>query len=244
VTGVASPSLDARLINQMGFRADLKRTPIFGLGCVGGAAGLTRAADFVRGFRNQTAAVLAVEICSITLQPDDLSDVNLIATGLFADGAAAVILGGADREAHGPVVTATRSVFYPDTEDVMGWEISERGFQIVLSRDLPKLILERLGRDVDAFLDCHGLTRREIGCWIVHPGGPRIIDAVQTALELRESDVAITRECLAETGNFSSGSVLYVLEQVMDRQRPAPGTWGVLLAMGPGFCAELILMRW
>jgi alkylresorcinol/alkylpyrone synthase len=244
VTGVASPSLDARLINRMKLRPDLKRTPIFGLGCVGGAVGLTRAADYVRAFPDEVSAILAVEICSLTIQPDDLSDVNLVATALFSDGAAAAILAGAECRANGPEIVSTQSVFYPNTEHIMGWDVSEKGFSIVLSRELPDLIRHRLGGDLDAFLARHELTRAAIGSWVVHPGGPKIIDAVEDSLGLTHGELNVTRECLAEVGNFSSGSVLRVLEEVMVSCRPAPGTPGVILAMGPGFCAELLLVRW
>jgi alkylresorcinol/alkylpyrone synthase len=236
--------LDARLINKMKLRPDLKRTPIFGLGCVGGAVTLTRAGDYVRAFPDQVAAVLAVEICSLTIQPDDLSDVNLVATALFSDGAAAAILAGAARRANGPEIVSTQSVFYPQTEHVMGWDISERGFSIVLSRELPDLIKRRLGADLDGFLARHELTRAAIGSWVVHPGGPKIIDAVEESLGLTHGELNVTRECLAEVGNFSSGSVLRVLEEVMAHHRPPPMTPGLIMAMGPGFCAELILVRW
>jgi alkylresorcinol/alkylpyrone synthase len=139
ITGVASPSLDARLINRMGLRPDIKRTPIFGLGCVGGAAGLTRAADYVKAYPAQAAALLAVEVCSLTLQRDDVSTPNLISTGLFGDGAAAVIVVGAERPSAGPAILGTRSVFYPDSEEIMGWDISEKGFRTSCRRNSPSL---------------------------------------------------------------------------------------------------------
>lgn len=143
VTGIASPSLDARLINRMRLRTDIKRTPIFGVGCAGGAIGLVRAADYVRAYPDQVCALLSVELCSLTMRHDDHSMLNVVATGLFADGAAAAILSGSDTGAKGPQVLATRSIFYPDTEDIMGWDISEKGFGIVLSPRLPQLIESR-----------------------------------------------------------------------------------------------------
>lgn len=244
ITGVASPSLDARLINLMGLRADIRRTPIFGLGCVGGAVGITRAADYVKAYPAQTAVLLAVELCSLTIQKDDVSPANLISTGLFSDGAAAVVLAGARRRSDGPEIVGSRSVFYPNTEDIMGWNISERGFAIVLSPQLPDLIRGRLAADLDAFLAEHELGRRDIGCWVMHPGGPKVIEAVEDALELRDGELAASWESLARFGNFSSGSVLRVLEEVMINRRPTPGTPGVIMAMGPGFCSEMILVRW
>ncbi|HEY2104844.1 MAG TPA: hypothetical protein VGH29_03625, partial [Candidatus Binataceae bacterium] len=182
ITGVASPSLDARLINTMALRYDIKRTPIFGLGCVGGAAGLTRAADYVKAYPAQAAALLAVEVCSLTLQRDDVSTPNLISAGLFGDGAAAVIVVGAHRPSAGPAILGTRSIFYPDSEEIMGWDISEKGFQIVLSPKLPELIRERLGADLDGFLTAFGLRRGDIGNWVIHTGGPKILEAVECAL--------------------------------------------------------------
>ncbi|HVA67863.1 MAG TPA: 3-oxoacyl-[acyl-carrier-protein] synthase III C-terminal domain-containing protein [Candidatus Binataceae bacterium] len=244
VTGVASPSLDARLINRMGLRPDLKRTPIFGLGCVGGAVGLTRAADYVRAYPEQVAILLSVEICSLTIRPDDLSTANLISTGLFADGAVAAVVAGSARRADGPSIVDTRSVFYPKTEEIMGWDISEKGFRMVLSPKLPDLIKCRLKRDVDSFLARHGLERRDIGTWVIHPGGPRVIEAVQDALGLDGRELELSWDCLARFGNLSSGSVLQVLEETIAHRRPTPGTKGLILAMGPGFCSEMLLIEW
>jgi alkylresorcinol/alkylpyrone synthase len=244
ITGVASPSLDARLINRMTLRPDIKRTPIFGLGCVGGAAGLTRAADYVKAYPTHVAALLAVEVCSLTLQHDDVSTPNLISAGLFGDGAAAVIVVGADRPASGPAILGTRSVFYPDSEEIMGWDISERGFRIVLSPKLPELIQQRLGPDVDRFLADFGLSRSDVGNWVIHTGGPKILQAVERALGLSERDLKLSWECLRRDGNISSASVLLVLEETMMSHRPEPDTLGVIAAMGPGFCSELILIRW
>jgi alkylresorcinol/alkylpyrone synthase len=245
VTGVARPSLDARLINLMGLRNDIKRTPIFGVGCVGGAIGLTRAADYVRAYPDESAAIVAVELCSLTIQRDDMTTVNLISSGLFADGACAAIVAGSERPAaDGARIVASRSFFYPATEEIMGWEISEKGFAIVLSEKLPELIRTRLKGDVDAFLGQHGLTRGDLGNWVIHPGGPRVIEAVEYALELHRGELARSWECLERVGNLSSASVLCVLEETIANHRPAPGTHGLILAMGPGFCAEMLLVRW
>jgi alkylresorcinol/alkylpyrone synthase len=243
VTGIASPSLDARLANRMGFSPHIKRIPIFGLGCVAGAAGLARASDYVKAYPGHVAALLAVELCTLTLQKDDISMANLISAGLFGDGAAAVIVAGADRHDEGPQVLATRSVFYPGTEHIMGWEITEKGFQIVLSPNLPALIEEHLGADVDSFLSDAGLSYDDIGCWILHNGGPRILEATATALNLPRKALDVSWDTLRRVGNLSSVSVLLVLEDFM-RRRPEPGTYGLLAAMGPGFCSELVLLRW
>ena len=247
VTGVATPSLDARLMNDLELRSDVKRMPIFGLGCVAGAAGIARAADYVRAFPDQVAVLLSVELCSLTLQRRDLTIPNLIATGLFGDGAAAVVVAGAEvdlpSQATEPLVVATRSVFYPQTERVMGWDITESGFGIVLSADVPRMVTDHLGADVDAFLDDQGLARDDIESWICHPGGPKVLLAMQECLGLARDDLALTWRGLEEVGNLSSTSVLLVLRDTLDERRPAPGSYGVVLAMGPGFCSELVLLR-
>ncbi|MBZ5502450.1 MAG: type III polyketide synthase [Acidobacteriia bacterium] len=244
VTGIAAPSLDARLINRMGLSPNIRRTPIFGLGCVAGAAGISRAADFVRGCPDQAAALLSVELCSLTLQRDDISKAHLISSLLFGDGAAAAIITGSSLELSGPEIIATKSIFYPDSEHVMGWNISEKGFHIVLSPDVPKVVLRHMGQDVDEFLGEQGLARSSIGSWIMHTGGPKVLKATATALGIEETDLQASWDCLRKVGNISSTSVLLVLEDVFRNRRPVPGTWSVLAAMGPGFCAELILLRW
>lgn len=245
ITGVASPSIDARLINRMGLNTRMKRVPIFGLGCVAGAAAVARAADYVKAFPREAALVLSVELCSLTIQQDDLSAANLISSGLFGDGAAAVVVSGDELDSHpGPAIIATRSTFYPQTEHVMGWDISERGFRIVLSREVPDVILQNLGRDVDEFLSEHQLCRADVGSWVIHTGGPKVLEATEQALGLDKRALAASWACLRRTGNLSSASVLFVLEEIMTKYRPKSGTWSILAAMGPGFCSELVLLRW
>ena len=179
------------------------------------------------------------------MQKDDFSAANLISTGLFGDGAAAVLVAGAEYEGPvGPEIVATRSVFYPDTERVMGWDISEKGFSIVLSRNVPDVVRQNLRRDTDEFLQDNGLSRADIGSWVIHTGGPKVLEATQDALELPREALEVSWECLRRTGNLSSASVLFVLEEVLANRRPAAGTWGLLAAMGPGFCSELVLLKW
>lgn len=244
ITGVSSPSIDARMVNLLHLSPNIRRMPIFGLGCVGGAAGLARAADYVRGHPTHVAALLSVEICSLTLQKDDLSVANLISSGLFGDGCVSVLVAGKDCDLPGIEIVDSKSIFYPNTEDVMGWDISEKGFRIVLSPRVPEVIAEHLGEDVDTFLAEHSLKRSDIGRWLVHTGGPKVLEAARDALGLKDEDVAASWDCLRKTGNLSSASVLAVLEEVMMNRRPEPGTLSVLAAMGPGFCAELLLLRW
>ncbi len=244
VTGLASPSLDALLLNRLGCRPDTRRIPMFGLGCVAGAAAVSRAVDHVRGAPRGVAVVLTVELCSLTLQRGDRSVANLISTGLFGDGAAACVVVGRDHPAAGPAVEATRSVFYPGTEDVMGWSIGAHGFRIVLSAAVPTVAYERVPVDVDAFLGDLGRRRSEIARWIAHPGGPKVLSALQDGLGLTEQDLACSWRCLARAGNLSSASVLMILEETLRTNPGEAGDLGLMLAMGPGFCSELLLLRW
>ena len=244
VTGLASPSVDARLVGRLGLRSDVRRVPMFGLGCVAGAAAVARAADFVRSDPDAVALVLTVELCSLTLQTDDHSVANLISVGLFGDGAAAAVVVGSGRDAAGPTIEATRSVFYPDSEDMMGWHIGAHGFRIVLSAEVPTVARERVPKDVDAFLAERDLSRADVQRWIAHPGGPKVLRGLQEGLGLDDDALAISWQSLARAGNLSSSSVLMILAETL-RQRPGdPGDVGVMLAMGPGFCSELLLLRW
>jgi alkylresorcinol/alkylpyrone synthase len=253
VTGVAVPSLDARLIPRLGLRADVKRLPIFGLGCVAGAAGLARLHDYLHGWPAHTAALLAVELCSLNWPAGDMTTADLVVCGLFGDGAAALVGSGARASRGrpgrtgrrgGPRVIATRSEVYPDSGDALGWRLGPNGFRIVLTAELADVVERRLAGSVTAFLAAHGLTVDDIKSWVCHPGGPRVIDAVQKCLKLPDSAVAASRRSLAEVGNMSSVSVLHILEQVAREEPPPPGSPGLMIGLGPGVSAELVLLRW
>jgi alkylresorcinol/alkylpyrone synthase len=243
VTGLAVPTLEARLATRVGLRPDVKRLPLFGLGCVAGAAGVARMHDYLRAFPNQVAALLAVELCTLTIQRHDYSVANLVATSLFGDGAAVVIAQGTDRAPSGPRVLATRSRIYPDTEDVMGWKIGTEGFRIVLSVEVATVAEKYLREDVRNFLSDHGLTTKDISTWVCHPGGPKVIEAVENVLELPAGALDYTRNSLRDNGNLSSVSVLDVLRANM-ADPPPPGSFGLMIAMGPAFCSELVLLGW
>ncbi len=246
-TGLATPSIDARLAQRAGLRPDVKRVPIFGLGCAAGAAGLARLDDYLRGRPGQVGALVCVELCSLTVQHDDTSIANVIASGLFGDGAAAVVAcGDARRPGHatGPRVIATHSHLYPHTERLMGWDVGETGFHIVLAADLTDLVEERLAADVTEFLAENGLRPDEVTSWVCHPGGPKVIDTIAKVLSLDEHALDITRRSLRELGNLSSVSVLHVLQETIATRRRPPGTPALLMALGPGFSAELVLLRW
>lgn len=243
VTGISTPSVDARLVERLGLRPDVKRVPIFGLGCVAGAAGLARAADVLRSQPREIAVLLSVELCSLTLQREDISIPNIIASGLFGDGAAAAVLSGGVRQ-NGPRILATRSVFYPGTERVMGWDVVEGGFKVVLSPQVPQLVRDRLRGDVDAFLGSQGLRRADIAHFLAHTGGPKVLEAFEEALELPHEKLRRSWESLQQVGNLSSASVLFVLSDLLASGEARPGEKGLLLAMGPGFCSELVLLEW
>ncbi len=250
VTGVASPSLDAHLCNRMGLPADVRRTPIFGLGCVAGAAGIAQAYDYVRAYPDKIAVLLSVELCSLTWQQRDLSIANFIATGLFGDGAAAVIVAGDEvtlplaKGPAGPQVVACASSFYLNTEEAMGWDIGEEGFKIVLSPEVPAIIREHLPVDLARFLAANGVEREQISSWVLHTGGPKVLEAMADAAGVTRDECRLSWESLRKVGNLSSASVLFVLEDTIREQRPAPGSFGILAAMGPGFCSQLVLLRW
>jgi alkylresorcinol/alkylpyrone synthase len=264
VTGVAVPSLDALLMPRLGLRADLKRLPVFGLGCVAGAAGLARLHDYLLGWPRHTAALLAVELCSLSLPRSSVTTADLVASALFGDGAVALVATGTrargrtGARAHSqgrrqpqppgipalPRVIATRSEVYPDSGGALGWRLSPDGFRIVLTAELAEVVERRLGESVTGFLAEHGLTVDDIGTWICHPGGPKVLDAAQRALKLPADALATSRRSLAQAGNMSSASVLHILELTVADNVPAAGSFGMMIGLGPGVSAELVLLRW
>jgi alkylresorcinol/alkylpyrone synthase len=251
VTGIAVPSLDARLMNRIDFDPSLVRMPLFGLGCLGGAAGISRVADWLRAYPEKCAVLLAVETCSLAFQFDP-SAATVISNGLFGDGAAAVVLAGAEHPLASragvdsrPRVLGSSSIFFPGTERTMGWDIGDNGFNVVLGPDVPDIVRANAGPGVDALLGRHGLVREDIGNWVMHPGGPKVIDAMEDSLALSRGTLAATREHLRNVGNLSSVSVLFLLDEHRRRHSPGDGSgpYGVLMAMGPAFCAEIVLLR-
>jgi alkylresorcinol/alkylpyrone synthase len=247
VTGVAVPSLDARLMNRVPFSPALRRVPLFGLGCAGGAAGLARVDDYLRAYPKSAAALLSVELCSLTLQADDASIANVLSSGLFGDGAAAVLAVGAEHPLAAraaPRILASRACFFHDTERIMGWDMVDGGFRVVLGREVPVIARERIPPLVRAFLGEHGLGVEDVAAWVTHPGGPKVMDALEDGLALGRGALEASRESLARMGNLSSASVLSLLDEFRRQRRPAGGAYGVLMAMGPAFAAEMSLLRW
>ncbi|HEY8827043.1 MAG TPA: 3-oxoacyl-[acyl-carrier-protein] synthase III C-terminal domain-containing protein [Jatrophihabitantaceae bacterium] len=244
ITGIAVPSIEARIAQLVGLRPDVKRMPLFGLGCVAGAAGIARLHDYLIGHPNQVGALLSVELCSLTVQRDDHSVANLVASGLFGDGAAAVVAVGANRPAPGPRVLDSRSHLYPDSEQIMGWDVGAGGLKIVLDAQVPAIVQQYLGQDIRSFLAAHSLQVDDVGAWVSHSGGPKVIEAIEAELGLAGDPLELTWRSLDQIGNLSSSSVLHVLRDTLDKRSLMPGTPGMLMAMGPGFCSELVLLQW
>jgi alkylresorcinol/alkylpyrone synthase len=259
VTGVAVPSIDALLMPRLGLRADVKRLPVFGLGCVAGAAGLARLHDYLLGWPGHAAALLAIELCSLTLPRASVTTADLVASALFGDGAVALVATGtrprrrprprtppppAPQPGRLPTILATRSEVYPDSEAALGWRLGADGFRIVLTAELAEVVERRLGGSVTGFLAEHGLTMDDIATWICHPGGPKVLDAAQRALKLPAAALASSRRSLAQAGNMSSASVLHILELTVADDAPAADSFGMMIGLGPGVSAELVLLRW
>jgi alkylresorcinol/alkylpyrone synthase len=252
VTGLAVPSLDARVALDLGMRPDVVRMPLVGLGCVAGAAGVARLHDYLLGHPDKVAVLMAVELCSLTLQRDDVSMPNLVASGLFGDGAAAVVAVGSERArdltsdapaSPQPDVLASRSRLYPDSERTMGWDVGATGLKIVLDSRVPELVDTYVGGDVRDFLADRGLEQADVEWYVAHPGGPKVLEAMQATLGIDRSALQVTWDSLAAIGNLSSASVLHVLADTLADRPPRPGSYGLMLAMGPGFCSELVLLR-
>jgi alkylresorcinol/alkylpyrone synthase len=253
VTGLACPSIDARLVNLMNFPKDIKRTPIFGLGCVAGAAGISRTVDYVRAYQKQYAILLSVELCSLTWQENDASMAAIVASGLFGDGAAAVVVAG-EETPHGkrptsvqepcPRVVATKSTFYPNTEHLMGWNINQSGFNIVLSAEVPDLVNSELKRTVEDFLSENNMNMHQICSFIMHSGGPKVLQAMENSLNLPQGALSASWNSLRQRGNLSSASVLTVMQDYLYNRPGSPGCYSMMGAMGPAFCSELLLLQW
>lgn len=242
-TGHATPTLDAHLINRLGMKRDTSRVPLWGLGCAAGAVGLSRAHDYCKAYPNRRVLLVALECCSLTFMAGDVTKKNLIATSLFADGAAAALVCGDYTGGDGPSIVATHSHLFPDTYRIMGWDFLDEGMQLVLSPKLPLVVRQELPTLVNNFLSGHNLTRHDLVHFVTHPGGARVVDAYRDALQLSREDLSQTEGVLRQHGNMSSVSVLVVLEQWLAAGRMATAGHGLLSAFGPGFSAELLLFK-
>lgn len=248
VTGVAVPSIEARIAQRLGMRTDVRRIPLFGLGCAGGAAGIARLDDHLRAYPHDVGILVSVELCSLTTQRGHTAVPHLVASALFGDGAAAVVGVGSAHPTYattaGPVVRGSTSRLYPNSERAMGWDVGEWGLRIVLDADVPELVESHLGTDVVGFLASQGMTTDQIDPWICHPGGPKVLQAVEAALGLKDDELAVTWRSLREIGNLSSSSVLHVLADTWALSAPTAERQALLMAMGPGFASELVLLDW
>jgi alkylresorcinol/alkylpyrone synthase len=241
-TGLMMPSLDAYLVNELDLRRDVRRLPITELGCAGGAAALSRACDYLKAYPQSTVLVVSVELPTLTFQPDDGSMANIVSCALFGDGAAAALIRGDDHA--GTRIVDSTSHLFPDSYDALGFDLLDGGLHIVLGRHLPALVRAGLGEVVDRFLALHGLGSRDIGFWVIHPGGTKLILQIEEVLGLSREQTQPTWDVLRECGNLSSASVLFVLERWMAMPNRRSGELGMMLGFGPGFSAELLLMQW
>ena len=240
-TGISTPSIDARIINALNPDSHMKRTPIWGLGCAGGAAGISRAFDYVKAYPNELALLVSVELCGLTFQRNDLTKSNLVATSLFADGAACVLLAGDGVKKQGRIrVKETMSTLWKDSLDVMGWDFSGSGFHVVFSRDIPSIVKRDVAANVHEFLERQQVTA--IDHYILHPGGQKVLDAYESSLSIPEDKIEIPKAILRDYGNMSSCTVLYVLDRFLQENRIKPGETGLISALGPGFSSELLLV--
>jgi alkylresorcinol/alkylpyrone synthase len=249
-TGIATPSIEARIMNYLPFSSNTKRIPIWGLGCAGGASGLSRAYEYCLAFPKAKVIVLTIELCSLTFQKNDLSKSNLIGTSLFADGVACALVVGDEvpisdlsKKLTSPTIMSTQSTTMKDSLDVMGWEIKNEGLFVVFSKSIPTLIENWLKPNVENFLAKHQFTTKDISHFIAHPGGIKVLDAYIKALGMPESMISHSLQVLKEFGNMSSSTVFYVLDRFMQDEIPI-GEKGIIAALGPGFSSEMILVRW
>lgn len=246
VTGFAIPSLEARIMNKIEFSPYVKRTPIIGLGCMAGAAVINRVADYLRSYPKEAVIFFSVELCSLTFQLDDTSPANLVSTGLFGDGAAAVLMVG---DNHPSTVKAplkwldSKSVFFPDTETVMGWDVGSTGLKIVLSKSVPEVAKKEMSKPLSEFLSDNNMSLEDIDTFMAHPGGPKVLEAMEEVFHLPHGGLSLSWKSLSELGNMSSVSVLDIIKRSIEN-RDEKAKVALSVAMGPGFSAEFGLFKW
>lgn len=245
VTGVAVPSLEARLMNKFEFRTDTKRLPLFGLGCLAGVAGIARVSEYLRAYPKEAAIFMSSELCTLTTQMNDISVANFISTGLFGDGAAMVLLVGDEHplaKKSNLEVVNSQSDFFPNSEEMMGWDIVNSGFKIVLNSGVPQIVEKNIPQAFDHFLQKNKLNVSEIGFYVSHPGGPKVLEAMETALNLKNNELNLSWKSLENIGNLSSASVLMILQDTIQNNQMKD--YGLMVAMGPAFCSEMVLLKY
>jgi alkylresorcinol/alkylpyrone synthase len=239
-TGLATPSIDARLINIMPFRSDISRVPVWGLGCVGGAVGLSMANDFIKAYPGSKVLLVVTELCGLTFQFGDLGKSNLVATALFADGAAAVLLG---LDGPGPEIIAAQSTTWPDSLDIMGWNVLNEGLQVVFARAIPSIVNKYARTNIADFISKYDLTLDDLDYFLFHPGGAKVLDAYKEALCLSSDEIQLSEDVLRNHGNMSAVTILYVLDNFINSGPKQVGTYGIMSALGPGFSSESLLFK-
>jgi alkylresorcinol/alkylpyrone synthase len=241
-TGFMIPSLDAHLINLMGFRSNVRRMPFTELGCAAGAMALGRAADYLKAHPGGNVLIIAVELPSLTFQRKDISQANLISSILFGDGAAAVLVSG--KAEKGPKILVSETYTFPDSLGAMGFDLRDSGFHILLSKDVPEMIGAKIRGLVDGFLERHGRKQEDIKGWILHPGGARLLGNVEKELGLCKCDTQPSWDILGNVGNLSSATILFILQEWLQKRPLKSGEYALAAAFGPGFSAEFLLLQW
>ncbi len=245
-TGLSTPSIDARLFNSMKFNAHVKRTPIWGLGCAGGAAGLSRALEYTRAMPDHAVLLIAIELCGLTFQKDDYSKNNLIGTSLFSDGAAAAVIVGDKHpmfKHDGINLLNSLSTIFDNSLDIMGWDVRNTGLKVIFSKDIPTIVHNSVRQNIEELTNENGIKLSDIKHFVIHPGGPKVMDAYEQALGLPNGSLGFSRKVLREHGNMSSPTVLYVLKEFMYSHEYKPNEYGLISALGPGFSSELVLFK-
>ncbi len=245
-TGISTPSIDARLHNILGFNPHIRRTPVWGIGCAGGAVGLSRALEYTTAMPDHSALVVAIELCGLTFQKNDFGKSNLIGTSLFSDGVAAALVVGdrhplSDRK--GVTLLSSLSTIYNNSLDVMGWDVRDTGLKVIFSKDIPTIVRNSVRQNIEEIGAIAHIGLDQIKHYVIHPGGPKVIDAYEEALGLVNDEMRFTRSVLRKHGNMSSPTVLYVMKEFMESGEYKPGEYGLISALGPGFSSELILFR-
>ena len=243
-TGLATPSLEAILVQRLCLSPKIRRTPVFGIGCAGGVVGLARSMELLKAGPDQLALLLSVELCSQTFVPTDISKLGAVAVSLFGDGAAAVLVSGDDWPTSGPRCVGMQSILFSDSLDIMGWKFTGERMQLVLSRKLLVLVKKEMPSVINEFLSGFGLRVDDVRFWIAHPGSAAVLDTLENALGLPTGKLRWSRDFLRQYGNLSSASVLFILKEVIEQGKPQPEDYGLVVAMGPGFSAELVLLKW
>jgi alkylresorcinol/alkylpyrone synthase len=249
-TGIATPSIDAYLFNLLAMKNGVIRLPLWGLGCAGGVSGIARARELALAYPESKILVCCVELCGLTFVFNDYSKANLIATSLFADGAAAALITGdkvkqlsTSEYKRTPKILGSDSFLWPDTLEIMGWNIQNEGMMVIFSRNIPSLVTKKIRPQVEKFIKRYQLTLENISTYITHPGGTKVLQAYEMALNLKPDDLNLAKEVLRNHGNMSSCTILYILEKELKRYHN-PGEYGLMLALGPGFSCEQVLLQW